>query len=107
MVLVLTLEVSILTLLRKKDYQETHINMKPKILVTRKISDIAEKQLKEKFDVTLNLKDEPIPYENLAKTCNEYDGVIAASWDKFDSNFFNAMNGKLKIIASIAVGYIP
>ena len=79
--------------------------MKPKILVTRKISDIAEKNLKEKFDVTLNLKDEAIPYENLAKTCNEYDGVIAASWDKFDSNFFNEMNGKLKIIASIAVGY--
>ena len=79
--------------------------MKPKILVTRKISDIAEKHLIEKFDVTLNLKDEAIPYESLAKTCNEYDGVIAASWDKFDSSFFNAMNGKLKIIASIAVGY--
>ena len=79
--------------------------MNPKILVTRKISDIAEKHLKEKFDVTLNLKDEAIPYENLAKTCNEYDGVIAASWDKFDSNFFNDMDGELKIIASIAVGY--
>ena len=79
--------------------------MIPKILVTRKISDIAEKYLKEKFDVTLNLEDEAIPYEHLAKTCNEYDGVIAASWDKFDSNFFNAMSGKLKIIASIAVGY--
>ena len=79
--------------------------MKPKILVTRKISDIAEKHLIEKFDVTLNLKDEAIPYENLAKKCNEYDGVIAASWDKFDSNFFNSMNGKLKIISSIAVGY--
>ena len=79
--------------------------MKPKILVTRKISDIAEKYLKEKFDVTLNLKDKAIPYEDLAKICNEYDGVIAAGWDKFDSNFFNAMNDKLKIIASIAVGY--
>ena len=79
--------------------------MKPKILVTRKISDIAEKYLKEKFDTSLNLEDVAIPYENLAKICNEYDGVIAASWDKFDSNFFNAMNGKLKIIASIAVGY--
>ena len=79
--------------------------MKPKILVTRKISATAEHQLKEKFDVTLNLNDEAIPYGNLAKTCNDYDGVIAASWDKFDTNFFNAMNGKLKIIASIAVGY--
>ena len=78
---------------------------KPKILVTRKISDSAEQQLKNNFDVSLNLKDEAIPYANLAKMCNEYDGVIAASWDKLNSNFFKAMNGKLKIIASIAVGY--
>lgn len=78
---------------------------KPKILVTRKISDTAEQHLKNNFDVTLNPKDVAISYENLAKTCNEYDGAIATSWDKFDKNFFNAMNGKLKIIASVAVGY--
>lgn len=78
---------------------------KPKILVTRKISDNAEQHLKNNFDVTLNPKDVSISYENLAKTCNEYDGAIAASWDKFDKNFFNTMNGKLKIIASVSVGY--
>ncbi len=78
---------------------------KPKILVTRKISDSAEQQLKKNFDVTLNLKDEAIPYENLTKICNEYDGVIATSFDKFDKNFFSSLNGKLKIIASVSVGY--
>ena len=46
---------------QKKVYQETLINMKPKILVTRKLSDGAEEKLKNSFDVTLNLKDEPIP----------------------------------------------
>ena len=35
--------------------------MKAKILVTRKLSDGAEEKLKRDFDVTLNLKDEPIP----------------------------------------------
>ena len=79
--------------------------MKPKILVTRKISGIAEQQLAKNFNVTLNVNDKASPYEDLAKKCNEYDGVIAASWDKFNTEFFNAMNGKLKIIASIAVGY--
>jgi len=78
---------------------------KPKILVTRKISNLAEQQLQNNFDVRLNLKDEAIPYENLAKTCNEYDGVVATSFDKFDKNFFSSMNGRLKIIASVAVGY--
>ena len=33
----------------------------PKILVSRKISDLAEEKLKKEFDVTLNLKDQPIP----------------------------------------------
>ena len=33
--------------------------MKPKILVSRKISDGAEEILKKEFDVTLNLNDKP------------------------------------------------
>ena len=37
--------------------------MKPKILVTRKITDEAENNLAENFDVTFNKNDEPIPYE--------------------------------------------
>ena len=39
--------------------------MKPKILVTRKITDEAENNLAENFDVTFNKNDEPIPYEKL------------------------------------------
>ena len=35
--------------------------MKPKILVSRKISDLAEDKLQKEFEVTLNPKDEPIP----------------------------------------------
>ena len=45
----------------KKVFQEILINMKPKILVTRKISDAAEEKLNKNFEVTLNQKDEPIP----------------------------------------------
>ena len=47
--------------------------MKPKILVTRKLSDLAEEKLKKNFDVTLNLKDEPIQNTYLVKMANEYD----------------------------------
>ena len=41
--------------------------MKAKILVTRKLSDGAEEKLKRDFDVTLNLKDEPIQNDELIK----------------------------------------
>ena len=79
--------------------------MKPKILVTRKMTDEAEKKLTENFEVTLNKNDDPIPYEELIKLANQYDGMAVSGWDKFDENFFNNMNGRLKIIATFSVGY--
>ena len=79
--------------------------MKPKILVSRKISDLAEEKLKKEFDVTLNLKDEPIPEGELIKIINDYDGMISTGFDKIGENFFNNLNEKLKIIAQVGVGY--
>ena len=79
--------------------------MKPKILVTRKMTDEAEKKLAESFDATFNKEDKPIQYEVLINLANQYDGLIVSGWDKFDENFFNKMNGKLKIIATFSVGY--
>ena len=79
--------------------------MKQKILVSRKISDLAEEKLSKEFDVTLNLKDEPIPESQLIKIANDYDGIISTSFDKIGENFFKNLNGKLKIIAQVGVGY--
>ncbi len=79
--------------------------MKPKILVTRKISDGAEEKLKKKFDANLNLQDEPIPTDELVKMGNDYDGIITSGFDKVGEEFFLNLNGKLKIIAHVGVGY--
>ena len=79
--------------------------MKPKILVSRKISDLAEEKLSKEFDVTLNPRDEPIPESELIEIINEYDGMISTGFDKIGENFFNNLNGKLKIIAQVGVGY--
>jgi glyoxylate reductase len=79
--------------------------MKSKILVSRKISDLAEEKLQKEFEVTLNPKDEPIPESELIKIVNDYDGMISTGFDKIGENFFNNLNGKLKIIAQVGVGY--
>ena len=79
--------------------------MKPKILVSRKISDGAEEILKQEFDVTLNLNDKPYPYEELIKLANNYDGLISTSFDKLDKNFFDNLTGRLKVIGHVGVGY--
>jgi len=79
--------------------------MKPKILVSRKISDLAEEKLQKEFEVTLNPKDEPISESELIKIVNDYDGMISTGFDKISENFFKNLNGKLKIIAQVGVGY--
>ncbi|MDC1113221.1 D-glycerate dehydrogenase [Candidatus Pelagibacter sp.] len=79
--------------------------MKPKILVTRKLVDLSEQRLLKNFDAKLNLEDEPIPHNDLAKIANEYDGIICSSWDKLDKTFFEKLNQKVKIIAQIGIGY--
>jgi len=79
--------------------------MKPKILVSRKISDLAEEKLQKEFEATLNQKDEPIPESELIKLVNDYDGMISTGFDKIGENFFKNLNGKLKIIAQVGVGY--
>ena len=89
----------------KKVFQEILTNMKPKILVTRKISDAAEEKLNKNFEVTLNPKDEPISSNELIKMANEYDGFISTGFDKIGDDFFKELNGKLKIIAQVGVGY--
>ena len=91
--------------LTPKVFLEIRTNMKPKILVTRKISDLAEEKLKKEFDVTLNPKDEPIQNNDLIKMANEYDGFISTGFDKIGEDFFKNLNGKLKIIAQVGVGY--
>jgi glyoxylate reductase len=79
--------------------------MKPKILVTRKIADSAEQQLSKNFDATLNLEDKPYTYDELITLCNQYDGIIVTSWNKFDKKFFDKIKDKLQIISTVAVGY--
>ena len=79
--------------------------MRPKILVTRKISDLAEKKLEKEFDATLNLKDEPIIESELINIVKDYDGMISTGFDKISESFFKNLNGKLKIIAQVGVGF--
>tara|TARA_Y100001935_G_scaffold9517_2_gene7400 strand:+ start:450 stop:1418 length:969 start_codon:yes stop_codon:yes gene_type:complete len=79
--------------------------MKKKIFVTRKISDLAEEKLKNQFDTKFNLNDQPISTKELVKLANQYDGMISTGFDKLGEDFFKALDGKLKIIAQVGVGY--
>ncbi len=91
--------------LTPKVYQETLTNMRQKILVTRKISDLAEEKLKKEFDVQLNATDTPIKDDDLTKLANNFDGIVSTGWDNLGVNFFEKIESKLKIISQVGVGY--
>ena len=73
--------------------------MRPRILVTRKISDLAEEKLKKEFDVQLNPKDIPINDKDLVKIINNFDGMISTGWDNLGRNFFSKF--KIELFPSI------
>ncbi len=79
--------------------------MKPKILVTRKISNLAEEKLEKGFDVQLNPSDIPIKDNDLFILANNFDGIISTGWDNLGVNFFEKIESKLKIISQVGVGY--
>ena len=66
---------------------------------------MAEEKLKNQFDTKFNLNDQPIPTNELVKLANQYDGMISTGFDKLGEDFFKALDGKLKIIAQVGVGY--
>ncbi len=66
---------------------------------------MAEEKLKNQFDTKFNLNDQPISTNELVKLANQYDGMISTGFDKLGEDFFKALDGKLKIIAQVGVGY--
>ena len=77
--------------------------MKPKILVSRKISDLAEEKLQKEFDATLNLKDEPIPENELIKIVNS-SAFCSADNNIISDNYKITKNEKIAIIPPIGGG---
>ena len=79
--------------------------MKPKILVSRKISDLAEEKLSMEFDVNLNTKDIKYNDEELIHLASKFDGIISTGWDNLGSNFFENLGDRVKIISQVGVGF--
>jgi len=79
--------------------------LKPRILVTRAtFSEIIE-QLRERFDVEDNQKDDtPWAGEELKRRLADKDGVLSTGSDRIDSGILDAAP-RLKAVCNVAVGY--
>ncbi len=79
--------------------------MKPKVLITRKISESVIANMREYCDVMVwEEEDTPIPREKLENKITEIDGLLCLLTDSVDEELLNKATN-LKVISNLAVGY--
>ena len=79
---------------------------KPKVILTRKWPDEAEKKAKELFDAVLNEDDHKMSIEELKEAMCNADALCPTVSDfQINSDVFGVENLKCKIVANFGVGY--
>jgi len=78
--------------------------VKPRVLVTREISEEAVTRLKQHFIVDSNQKDLPVSPRQLVQKLKGKDGVVTLSTDVVNGDVL-AKSPQLKIVCNVAVGY--
>ena len=78
--------------------------MKKKILLTRRLHNFAQKQLGEKYDVTIHSGKIPMPKNILISKISKMDGLICFPYDIIDKEVIDAAQN-LRAISTYSVGY--
>ena len=78
--------------------------MKKKILLTRRLHNFAQKQLREKYDVTIHSGKIPMPKNILISKISKMDGLICFPYDIIDKEVIDAAQN-LRAISTYSVGY--
>ena len=78
--------------------------MKPKVILTRKLSDSVETRMRELFDAELNSDDQPLSAEQLVEVMQRADVLVPTVTDKIDAGMLEQAGANLKLIASFGTG---
>lgn len=77
---------------------------RPMVVVTRKLPDAIEAQLREHFDAHLNRTDTPLSATALADALRLADGVLCTVTDRFTAQHFAGPVRRAKVLANFGVG---
>jgi lactate dehydrogenase-like 2-hydroxyacid dehydrogenase len=77
---------------------------RPRVLITRRWPEEVERQLAERFDVTLNEGDAPLGRDALAAAMGEYDMICPILSDRLDAGVL-AAGDRVRLIANYGVGF--
>lgn len=75
------------------------------VLVTRRLPDTVERELRERFDVTLTPADVAPGREALRRALTHYDGLLCTVTDRIDADVLAAEPLRTRIIANFGVGF--
>lgn len=79
--------------------------MKPKVLITRNLTDSILNKIRESCEVLVwEKEDTPIPRDMLENKISEIDGLLCLITESIDEGLLNKAS-KLKVISNMAVGY--
>ncbi|MFQ6672001.1 MAG: NAD(P)-dependent oxidoreductase, partial [Candidatus Tectimicrobiota bacterium] len=78
--------------------------MKPRVLVTRRIAEVAVSRLRAEVEVDYRDEDRAIPPEELLGRAATVEGIVSGLSDPMDATLMEAAH-QLKVIANVAVGY--
>jgi glyoxylate reductase len=79
-------------------------NRKPKVIVSRKISDSIEARMAELFDVKLNLQDKVFSKNDLIAAVQEADVFVSTVTDNITAEIINQAGPQFKMIANFGMG---
>jgi lactate dehydrogenase-like 2-hydroxyacid dehydrogenase len=77
---------------------------KPRIWITRKLSDATLRRARRDYDVVVNLADQPGTKEQIISASFEFDAIIPCHSEIFSSDVVSKLGPRLKIIANHSVG---
>ncbi len=78
---------------------------KPKILLTRRWTEEAERYLCERYDVTLNERDVPMDVAALQQAMRDYDAICPTVTDPINAAVLGTPGARVKLIGNFGVGF--
>ena len=78
--------------------------IKPLVVVTRKLPDTVETRMRELFDAQLNVDDKPMSQAQLVESVNKAGVLVPTVTDNIDAALINQAGDQLKLIANFGNG---
>ena len=80
------------------------MSLKPRLWITRKLSDNTEARARESYDVVLNPQDTLSSADDIVRMSAEVDAIIPCHSELFNEATVARLNPRLRIVANHSVG---